>query len=252
MAALSGIKNKMDASLLTGLIIGFIVSMVVFFFFAVVVFLLVLISKAKWTRIIRVTNITAGLPQVELHKARLIKHPKLGDCYEVPKLRKEGRQFIQFYGSKYEYPTTKSRVKFVPVTFYQNVYAPEKYEYTERVEMETIEKIGKKYEKVKKEVIRAIVTPLKSSMRQFNLAADKAIDEEYNIPVGWFERNKALILSLGMIMITATLCILMIIFTYQASVEGAFSVNEVPDWARTLLDAVTSGQAPPPAGDIAP
>lgn len=236
----------MDANLITGLVIGIIVTMVIVFFIIVIVFLLWLVSNAKYNRVVRVKNITAGQPQVEIQKARLIKHPKLGDCYEVPKLRKEGRQFVPFFGSAFEYPTTKSRIKFVPVTFYQNVYAPEKYEYKENVEIETIEKVGKKYEKVIKNVIKPIVTPLKSSMRQFNLASDKAIDEEYNIPVGWFERNKTLIMALGMLFITATLCIMMIVFTYQASADGAFSVNEVPEWAKVILDAITGNQAPPP------
>ena len=217
-----------------------------------VIFLLVLISKAKWNRIIRVQNITAGQAQVDLCKARLVKHPTLGDCYEVPKLRREGRQFIPFFGSKYEYPTTKAKIKFVPVTYYQNVTAPEKYGFTEDIEIEVIEKNGKKYEKVLKKVSQAIVTPLKSSMRQFNLAADKAIDQEYNIPVGWFERNKTLILALGMLFITVMLCIMMIVFTYQASADGAFSVTNVPEWAKAILDAVTSGQAPPPTDAITP
>lgn len=242
-----------DAQLITGLIFGIAGTMVLSFIIAVVLLLLFLISKAKWNRILRITNITAGQASVEILKARIIKHPKLGDCYEVPDLRREGRQFIQYFGSKYEYPTNKNKIKFVPLTYYQNATAPEKYTFTEDIEVEVIVKNGKKYERVLKKVNQPIVTPLKSSMRQFNLAADKAIDEEYNVPVGWFERNKTLIMALGMLFITVMLCIMMIVFTYQASVDGAFSVSNVPDWAKAILDAVTSGQAPPTtAAEVTP
>lgn len=233
----------MDVNLILGIVLGGIAAFFFFLLMTVVIWLFWIMHQAKYNRLIRIKNITAGKPVAEFYKGRFIKHPKLGDCYEVPKLRREGRQFIQFFGSTYEYPTNKSRVKFVPVTFYNNVYAPEKYEWSQEIEIEAIEKNGRKYEKVIKKVYQPIVTPLKSSMRQFNLAADKAIEEEYNVPVGWFERNKAVILSLGMIFLTVVLCIMLIVFTYQSAADGLFS--RAPEWVQPILDALSQNQAPP-------
>lgn len=234
----------MDIQLITGIIFGAAGMFVMSGFILVIIALFVMLHNGKFNRLIRIKNITAGQPKVEWFKGRFIKHPILGDCYEVPKLRKEGRQFVPFFGSDREYPTTKSRLMYVPVTFYKNVYAPEKYGWMEEIEIETIEKIGKKYEKVIKKVVSPIITPLKSSMRQFNLAADKVIDDEFSVPIGWFERNKVAMMSFAMLLITAALCMMMIVFAYQAVSEGNFS--SMPDWAKQLLDAVTSNQAPPP------
>jgi uncharacterized membrane protein len=234
----------MDTQLVTGIIFGAAGMFVLGGFMLVIIGLFIMLHNGKYNRLIRIKNITAGQPKVEWFKGRFIKHPILGDCYEVPKLRREQRQFIPFFGSNREYPTTKSRMMYVPVTFYKNVYAPEDYTWKEEVQLETIEKIGKKYEKVIKMVISPIITPLKSSMRQFNLAADKVIDDEFSIPIGWFERNKVAIMSFAMMFITAVVCIIMIIFAYQAVSEGNFS--SIPEWGKQILDAVKSGQAPPP------
>ena len=241
----------MNSDIITGVVFGVIGSMVLSLFIVVLVVLFIIMNNAKYNRLFRINNITAGQPMVEWYKGRLIKHPELGDCYHIKALSREGREFIQYNGSTFEYPTNKSKIKFVPLTYYQNVYAPEKYEFMEEFEDEQIVKNGKKYEKVIKKGMRAIVTPLKSSMRQFNLAADKAISNEYAVQQSFWDRNKATILSLAFVFMTVVLCVIMIVFTYQAAVDGAFA--NTPEWAKAILDAVTSGQAPPPTTpDITP
>lgn len=246
----------MNMNIIFGVFIGGIAGVIFCLIVGAVIFLIRMMIMAKYNRIIRVNVVTAGRIVAEWHKGYLIKHKTLGECYVVPKLHRENRKFINYFGSKYEYPTNKSRIKYVPVTYYQNVYVPEEYESLEQRDMETIEynKTTKKYEKLISSVTCSIVTPVKNSMRQFNLAADKAIQEEYNIPVGFFERNKAVILALGMLFITGAVCALIIIFTYQSAADGMF--NQMPDWARPLVDGMTTlvqNQAPPPTGaELAP
>lgn len=237
-----------NTDLITGLVFGIVGTMIIGTIMLVFIMLFVMLHKLKFNRLIRVKNITAGQPKVEWYKGRLIKHKTLGDCYEIPKLRKEQRQFIPFFGSTYEYPTQKAKLMYVPVTFYQNVYSPEKYEYKEEIEIETIQKNNKtgKYEKIIKKTVQSMINPLKSSMRQFNLAADKVIEEEFNLPIGWFERNKAIILSFAIVFIAAVVAVIMIVFAYQAGADGVYA--QTPEWARSILDAVTANQAPPPSG----
>jgi len=95
-------------------------------------------NLAIYNRNIRITNWTAGTPYVEYYRARKIKHRELGDVYEIPKLKKEKRQFMPYFGTDKEYPMNKNKQFYVPVTYYNGVYVPESYNPYSEQEIEAI------------------------------------------------------------------------------------------------------------------
>ena len=168
-------------SMLTGIIYGVFGTTLAVIIVGVIVIVLMISNRKKFNKLIRIKNWTAGKPQVETHYAQLKKHPKLGDIYYIPALKKQDRHYIQYFGSEFEYPTNKSNISYVPVTYFGKQYSPEFYSAHEKQENEVLElletqaidgKLIKEWQKIKKEIDTFIIKPTKSSMRQFNLATD--------------------------------------------------------------------------------
>lgn len=219
---------------------------------AIMCFLFMHLNRQKFNKMIRIKNWTAGKPKVENFYAQLKKHKKLGDVYYVPALKKEDRQYIQYFGSEFEYPTNKSNISYVPVTYYGKQYTPEEYSPMEEQEREVIRlvdvkdektgKITKQFKKIKETVQMFIIKPTKSSMRQFNLNNDTLIKEEYQLGPTWWDKYGMMVLGMGMLLICMTVSILMIVFAYQYGIDV---VGTKPEWIADLVGAIDSGQAPP-------
>ena len=220
--------------------------------------------NAKYNRHIRINNKTAGKDTVEVYRGRLMKHKTLGDVYHVPALKREDRHYIPFTGKSHEFPMNKRKEFFVPLTFYDGTYAPEQYEHTEEVERDVIikkygdltedeyfkldiaerEKNKKLYKvsfhKVKQKVVSYIVKPTKYSMRQFNLNMDTSIKDDFFLNPGFWDKYGGLMVGFGIILISAVVAIVMIVFAYQWAVD--LSANQ-PDWIADILTGLSNNGA---------
>lgn len=233
-------------SLTTGIIYGVFGTLLFTMVCGMCFWAYIILDSKKHNRTIRIKNITAGKPYVETFRARKMKHLQLGDIYWIPALKKEDRHIAPYFGSKYEYSTNKANRFYVPLTFYNGTYSPEEYNPLEKVEMDVIEKNTEtgKYERIKKEVVRFIIRPVKASIRQFNLEMDTSIKEEYGLNPGFWSKYGAMIIGLGIVMLCSIVGIMIIIFTYQWGVD----ISTAPDWVQTLIQKVAENQAPTTIG----
>lgn len=238
-------------SMLTGIIYGVFGTTLAVVLVIVLIIVLMISNRKKFNKMIRIKNWTAGKPKVETYFAQLRKHPKLGDVYYIPALKKQDRHYIQYFGSEFEYPTNKGDISYVPVTYFGKQYSPEFYSAHEKRENEVLELVDtvskdgkpiKQWQKIKKEIDTFIIKPTKSSMRQFNLATDILIKDEYQIGSTWWDKYGMMVISLGMLTITMVVCVMMIIMTVQ---WGQDITGSTPDWVSGLMGALDSGQAPP-------
>ena len=244
------------ATVWTGIFIGSAIMFVVGILCGLMVWVYFIMRRNKYHKLIRVTTWTAGKPIVEFGYACIEKHETLGDIYYAPFLKASERHIIPYFGSQYEYPTTKSKIQFVPVTFHNNTYAPESYDPHEEIEKEVFvrkrdehgnlvrDEKSKKviFEKVKKKITQFIVKPTKASMRGFNLAQDVAIKDEYTTKPGFWQKYGTLVLGLGIVGFAMVVAIFMIIMAYQWGVD--ISQNQ-PEWIAQFMETAKDSLAPP-------
>jgi hypothetical protein len=214
--------------------------------------LIYLINQSAFNRLIRITNWTAGKPYVEWYWAKKQKHPELGDVYFVPKLKRDKRQYIPYFGSDKKYPTNRNKKMYVPVTYYNGIYVPESYDPSSEQEIEVIESHteidakGKEittFKKTKKKLSIFISKTIPQSNRMFYLKSDVEIEREFAKNDGWWSKYGTTVISIAMLLITAVVCAVMIIFSYETT--GKILSNATPSWVQTLIDAIQGGQAPP-------
>lgn len=252
-----------------GFLIGGFVASAFFIIAIVAVWLFNMMHNAKYNRIIKITNKTGGKDVVEWWKGCLMKHKVLGDVYYVPALKKEDRHYIPFTGKSDEYPTNKPRQQFVPLTFLDGTYAPEKHQHTEEVEIDVIEKrygdlseeeylkiplsereknktlYKVSFHRIKKKVTSYIIKPTKYSMRQFNLMMDTSIKDDFFLNPGFWDKYGGLVVAFGLVLMASVVSIVMIVFAYQWGVDIS---QNIPEWMQTFLQsfAANSGAAAPP------
>lgn len=216
------------------------------------VFLFYIINQQTFNRLVRITNWTAGTPYVEWYRGKKMRHKELGEVYYIPKLKREKRQYIPYFGTDKEYPTNKSRQMYVPVTFWNGTYVPEKYDpYTEQ-EMEVIEPVIEKdakgneitiFKKIKKKMTVFISKTIPQSNRMFYLKSDVEIEKEFAKDAGFWEKYGATIASVSMSLITGIVCVVMVVFAFETVSE--ILSQSTPAWLQTLIDTLQGGQAPP-------
>ena len=204
--------------------------------------------EAMYNRHIRITNWTAGTPYIEWYRARKTKHRELGDIYEIPKLKKEKRQYIPYFGTDKEFPMNRNKQFYVPVTYYNGVYVPESYNPYSEQEIEVIEPAknekGKDtFKKIKKKITVFITKTIPQSNRMFYLKSDVAIEQEFTADPGWWAKNGQYVVAISIIVIAGVVATMMIIFGYEAYSD--LVSKTAPPWLNTLIDAIGGGQAPP-------
>lgn len=196
-----------------------------------------IMDKKKYNRVIRIKNWTAGKPFVEIVRGQLTKHPELGMVYYIPKLKKESRHYIQYFGSDKEYPSTRSTEYFVPVSFLNGTYSPEVYDpyFEEEKDVIIYNESTKKYEKTTQKIKNFIVKPIKASIRQFNLSADTQIKDEFKEKQTFWDKYGGQIMGFGLGVIMAGIGLIAMIFLIQAGMDG-----NVPSLLRELINAVNN------------
>jgi hypothetical protein len=217
------------------------------------IFFLYIMDQQVNNRLIRITNWTAGTPYVEWFRGKKMRHKELGEVYYIKKLTKEKRQFIPYFGTDKEFPTNKSRQMYVPITYWNGVYVPEKYDPHNEQEIEVIEEVknldkdGKEitiFKRVKKKLPIFISKTIPQSNRQFYLKSDVEIEREFAQDQGWWAKYGHTIALAGMYMVSGIVCVIMIIFAYET--VGDILAQSTPAWLQTLVDTLQGGQAPPP------
>jgi hypothetical protein len=210
-------------TLVTGIIYGLLIALILGIIVVVGLFIYHVLYNKRYNRIIRIKNWTAGKPYVEQYRAELIKKDGMGLIYYIKQLESQNRQYVQHFGSDKEYPTNKSNEFYVPITYYNGSYSPEKYDPTDEEEIETIiyNEDLKTHEKVIKKVKIFIIKPVKASIRLFNMIQDTQIKEDYKDKQGWWDKWGTPILGFGALFILAGVGLIIFILMTHYGMEIA-------------------------------
>jgi len=229
-----------------GLIYGFMGGICLCILGFVIFFVFDFMNKQKYNRLIRIKNWSAGKPYVEYYWAQLMKHSKLGMVYHIAVLKKENRQYIQYFGNEFEYSTNRSNKFYVPVSYYNGTYSPEKYDPYEIEEREVIEwnEELKQYQKTTKKITTFIIKPVKASIRQFNLAQDTQIKEEYGQKSSWWDKWGTTLLGFGALLLFIGGGIIVFILLLQYGIDIANQSSQAPQWLQQFLTNSTAGITP--------
>lgn len=254
------------------LIIGGLLGMIAAVFFGMVIAglwaLIYFVSNRDYKYTVRIRNMTGGKAIMELHKAKKLNHPKLGECYYVPSLKSQKRHLLPYHGSSYELPISGKKW-FVPFTYFDGEYTPEEFEpHSLKVQREVIVKVSDltdvekaivekrnpkelldDFVKIMREKSVFILRPVNKAIRKWVLDADRVINEENELRLSWFERNKDFIMLTVMVIIAGVVCFLMILFSAQYATNLVNHPAATPQWAIDLLNAsLNSSHVPPPIG----
>lgn len=227
---------------MTSLIIGLFLGIMGICVFGLGLGLLFLLTRLEYKYYIRIRNFTGGKAVCEYFWAKKIRHPELGEVYCIPKLAKEKRQYLPFIDSKYELPY-KNKKYTVHMTWYNGEYTPEDFEDIVKETKEIIDPVTL----LKKEVTfsRFIIKPVSKLMRQFIISNDRVVEQETEMQMTWWDKNKWIIFGLIMGIIFAGVCITMFVYAYQYSVEMMTQSGNPPAWVQQLLTNATQNLAPP-------
>jgi acid stress-induced BolA-like protein IbaG/YrbA len=236
----------MAMSILQAGVIGAVLAFFGLLLTAFVPTFLFIVWRTKNNVIFKITEKTAGKDVVQLLRGRREKNPEIGTVYFIPKLRKEGRQWVPFFGSQYEYPVAGKKNIVVPLIYDSGIYAPETYEYGHEVmhpyfEFVTDEKGNKKPVKKEKLIYEPIIKPISQSLFAFWIRASKLVTEEYDPNNSWWARFGTIVVGLVILVVAGVISFMMLVFAYQ----WATDFQEAPTWVNSFIEKI-AGQVDAP------
>lgn len=217
-----------------------------FLFFALaffIIFSFVQIRKSTYNIDVKVTTITQGKEAIDLVRAKKTTLPEIGECYEVdsPSFRRQRRHIIPYFGEEYTLPEIGKRRWYLAVTYDNGAYAPEYF--VGKEEVSVVNGIDDEGKPIYKKVTRHIVKPVKTSLRLVYLQISGYHQKEYGEKKGWWERNGATVISIGLVIASMVVSVIMLILGYNAFQE--FMASEAPPWLNRLISAMASNNQPP-------
>jgi hypothetical protein len=237
--------------LVIGVVLGGVGAIFIGFIVTVFIYIIWVIVNNDYKYIVRIRNMTGGKAVIEMHKAKKINHPKLGESYYIPKLKTQKRHLLPYHGSSFELPITGKKW-YVPFTYFNGEYTPEDFDpYSTEIEKTFIKETSKGvFEKVTEKVKFFILKPVNKAIRKWVLDADRVCNEENVMRLSWFERNKDFIIMMAVIIVVGVICFMAIIFAFQYASNVVTLQAQTPDWVQQLLtnSSLSANDAPPNLG----
>ena len=240
----------MMADLVIGGLMGMVAAFVLLGTMAVIAWLVWWLMNKDYKYIMRIRHISGGKAVITQVQAKKVNDPLLGICYYAPSLKKNKRHLLPYLGSEYEIPLTTGKKWYVPFSDYSEEYMPETFDPLSKPEEYQVIEEDKNnkgsFIKVKKVMQTYILRPVNKSIRKWVLDADRAANEENDIRLSWFERNKEFILMVVLMVLTGIICFMVILFSFQYGTHVVDTPAATPQWAIDLLNATLNNTASVP------
>jgi hypothetical protein len=251
----------MAIDLFLGMFIGGAISLIFFIFVVGIIWFVRLMLDKDLKYLLKVINYTGGQPTIEEYKAKKVFNKMIGECYFVPALKKQKRQYFVYLGTKYEYPTKKNKfvVIFVdrdgdrvPIEFNPTVVesrelilnylqltseeigslSPKDREYVDKIHDRS-----KAFVKIIRKVKIDVLNPVPKNIRKFIIDNDRQIAQENPGDLGFWEKYGKDIMTISFIAVVGGVLIFLTIFAYQHADKVLASAQSAPAWAQSLINA---------------
>jgi len=209
--------------LISGLI-GALFGAFVLIFISAIIFTLWLLNAMQKKYKVKITNVSEGKPTIHSFDAKLDNHETLGQVLKSSHFKGfTGCDYISYLGNSSVYPLSSGGFAkyFVPLSFRNGAFAPEKYdplveeEVTKIVTTKLVD--GKMHYDLIKEKVQTYVTrPIKASMRSFILKQTLEIGKDYPLELSFWQRWGSIAFAILLVFIGVAVLVLLTVFGMQS------------------------------------